>query len=128
MGGASSGGVSQHALRWNPPVNRMTNRCKNITLPQTSFVGDKNGSMFYEKFGPEFMSECFFAKFILLDIVSFVGCISLAKLNKLTEQLSQKQCSWSLCTSKTDSSFVTVLGKRAKKAHTLLPIQQVLKK
>ena len=23
-------------------VNRMTNRCKNITLPQTSFVGGKN--------------------------------------------------------------------------------------
>ena len=22
------------------PVNRMTNRCKNITLPQTSFAGD----------------------------------------------------------------------------------------
>ena len=28
--------VSQHALRQiPPPVNRMTNRCKNITLPQT---------------------------------------------------------------------------------------------
>ena len=25
-------------------VNRMTNRCKNITLPQTSFVGSNNGS------------------------------------------------------------------------------------
>ena len=25
-----------------PPVNRMTNRCKNITLPQTSFAGGKN--------------------------------------------------------------------------------------
>ena len=23
----------------NPPVNRMTDRCKNITLPQTSFAG-----------------------------------------------------------------------------------------
>ena len=22
----------------NPPVNRMTDRCKNITLPQTSFA------------------------------------------------------------------------------------------
>ena len=32
-------GVSQHALRQTPPVNRMTNRCKNITLPQTSFAG-----------------------------------------------------------------------------------------
>ena len=26
------GGLSQHALRQAPPVNRMTNRCKNITL------------------------------------------------------------------------------------------------
>ena len=25
----------------DPPVNRMTNRCKNITLPQTSFAGGK---------------------------------------------------------------------------------------
>ena len=25
-----------------PPVNRMTDRCKNITLPQTSFAGGKN--------------------------------------------------------------------------------------
>ena len=25
-----------------PPVNRMTNRCKNITLPQTSFAGGNN--------------------------------------------------------------------------------------
>ena len=26
----------------HPPVNRMTDRCKNITLPQTSFVGGTN--------------------------------------------------------------------------------------
>ena len=26
----------------NPPVNRMTHRCKNITFPQTSFAGGKN--------------------------------------------------------------------------------------
>ena len=25
-----------------PPVNRITDRCKNITLPQTSFAGGKN--------------------------------------------------------------------------------------
>ena len=25
-----------------PPVNRMTDRCKNITLPQTSFAGGKS--------------------------------------------------------------------------------------
>ena len=34
--------VSQHALRQTPPVNRMTDRCKNITLPQTSFAGGKD--------------------------------------------------------------------------------------
>ena len=28
--------------RYCPPVNRMTDRCKNITLPQTLFAGDKN--------------------------------------------------------------------------------------
>ena len=29
---------------WDPfiPVNRMTDRCKNITLPQTSFAGGNN--------------------------------------------------------------------------------------
>ena len=31
--------VSQHALRQDPPESRMTDRCKNITLPQTSFEG-----------------------------------------------------------------------------------------
>ena len=42
-GGVCSGeGVSQHAPRQTPPVNRMTDRCKNISLPQTSFVGGKN--------------------------------------------------------------------------------------
>ena len=40
-GGVSAGGgwgcvVSQHAPRQTPPVNRMTNRCKNITLATTS--------------------------------------------------------------------------------------------
>ena len=32
------------ATTHDPPVNRMTNRCKNITLPQTSFAGGKNQS------------------------------------------------------------------------------------
>ena len=27
----------------DPPVNRMTDRCKNITLSQTSFAGGKYG-------------------------------------------------------------------------------------
>ena len=26
----------------HPPVNRITDRCKDITLPQTSFAGGKN--------------------------------------------------------------------------------------
>ena len=45
-GSAPRGMVSQHALRQTPPlVNRMTNRCKNITLataslrPETNLVG-----------------------------------------------------------------------------------------
>ena len=33
MGSASGAGQI-------PPVNRMTHRCKNITLPKTSFAGD----------------------------------------------------------------------------------------
>ena len=35
-GGLVPGGVSQHALRQTPPVNRITNTCKNITLATTS--------------------------------------------------------------------------------------------
>ena len=34
------GGVPAQVL---PPVNRMRDRYKNITLPQTSFAGSKNG-------------------------------------------------------------------------------------
>ena len=34
-GMSAQGSVSQHVLRQNPPpVDRMTDRCKNITLPQ----------------------------------------------------------------------------------------------
>ena len=32
-------------LGYTPPVNRMTDKCKTITLPQTSFVGGKNISV-----------------------------------------------------------------------------------
>ena len=36
--------LNQHALRQTPPpVNRMTDACENITLPQTSFVGGNKG-------------------------------------------------------------------------------------
>ena len=34
-----------------PPVNRITNRCKNITLPQTSFAGGKNSKVQFEQVG-----------------------------------------------------------------------------
>ena len=37
-GGSASGGVGQAPS----PVNKMTHRCKNITLPQTSFAASKN--------------------------------------------------------------------------------------
>ena len=33
-GGSAPGVVSQHALRQTPPVNRMTNRGKNLPWPQ----------------------------------------------------------------------------------------------
>ena len=41
----SQGGMylpGRYLPRYSPPVNRMTDRCKNITLPQTSFAGGKN--------------------------------------------------------------------------------------
>ena len=34
VGGSPPGGISQHALRQMPPVNRMTDACKNITFPE----------------------------------------------------------------------------------------------
>ena len=47
QGGLLSGGVSAPGgipacTEADPPVKRMTDRCKNITLPQTSFAGGKN--------------------------------------------------------------------------------------
>ena len=40
-GGLPGRGVSEHALRQTPPVDKITDICKNITLPQTSFKGGK---------------------------------------------------------------------------------------
>ena len=41
-GVSATGGVGIPACtETDPPVNRMTDRCKNITLPQTSFAGGK---------------------------------------------------------------------------------------
>ena len=44
LGGYLVGGV--YLVRYSPPVNRMTNRCKNITLPQTSFAG---GNKYFQR-------------------------------------------------------------------------------
>ena len=41
-GAWSQGGIPACTEADPPPVNRMTNRCRNITLPQTSFAGGKN--------------------------------------------------------------------------------------
>ena len=41
-GGSAPRGVCLWGCWADPPVNRMTHRCKNITLPQTSFAGGKN--------------------------------------------------------------------------------------
>ena len=41
------GGVCLTVCTPPAPVNRMTDRCKNITLPQTLFVGGKNKMQFY---------------------------------------------------------------------------------
>ena len=41
--GGGGGGIPA-CTEAEPPVNRMTNRCKNITLPQTSFAGGSNCS------------------------------------------------------------------------------------
>ena len=35
-------GPGGHLVRYSPPVDRMTHASENITLPQTSFAGDKN--------------------------------------------------------------------------------------
>ena len=47
LGGVCSRGVvSQHALRQTPPVNRMTDRCKNITLATTSLRSVKKVNVY----------------------------------------------------------------------------------
>ena len=48
-GAPGPGGVpGAGGVRYSPSVNRMTNRCKNITLPQTSFAGGNNISPYPE--------------------------------------------------------------------------------
>ena len=43
LGGMHAWGcVHAWGVCMSPPVNRMTDACENITLPQTSFAGGKN--------------------------------------------------------------------------------------
>ena len=51
-GGVCPGGVYP-SMQWSrhpPPVDRMTDRCKNTTLPQTSFAGDKMNHFSLQQF------------------------------------------------------------------------------
>ena len=41
-GAGPGGGGIPASTKADTPVNRMTDRCKRITLPQTSFAGGKN--------------------------------------------------------------------------------------
>ena len=47
----------QYMLGYHPPVNRITNRCKNITLPQTSFAGG-NKKAFQSKTNCPLANRC----------------------------------------------------------------------
>ena len=60
-----------HAGKPSPPVNRMTHRCKNTTLPQTSFAGGKNKNLF----------ACFILTWspLLLDMIEFDRHVSLTQ-------------------------------------------------
>ena len=40
-------------MQARPPVDRMTDACKNITLPQTSFAGGRNERIWTEGCGEE---------------------------------------------------------------------------
>ena len=44
VGVCIQGNLHPMGVGWDPliPVNRMTDRCENITLPQTSFAGGNN--------------------------------------------------------------------------------------
>ena len=70
-GGAWWKGVCGRGHAWQggmhgmqpPPVNRMTDACKNITVSQTLFAGGKHGAT------PSLMPEnCYFASY------RYVGC------------------------------------------------------
>ena len=51
-------GVSQHALKQKPPMNRMTDRCKNITFPQLRSRTVKIGNPQPKYYTSERKSRC----------------------------------------------------------------------
>ena len=60
-------GTRHHpGTRHLPPVDRMTDRCKHITLPQTSFAGGNNTNMLYAQCHLPFWKNvrCFYVKSI----------------------------------------------------------------
>ena len=61
------------------PVNRMTHRCKNITLPQTSFAGgNKNYNFTYIKF----KFEAYFGYFFVFYSGPFKSFVKICVLYK----------------------------------------------
>ena len=53
LGGVCPGGcVSEHAMEQTPPMTRMIDRCTNITLLQTSFVGNKRCALSFKVWLP----------------------------------------------------------------------------
>ena len=54
-GGVPAGGVPAKVL--SPHVNRMTDRCKNITLPLTSLAGGKNQKL-NQGLSPDCLLSC----------------------------------------------------------------------
>ena len=87
LGGCLVGGVvSQHALRQTPSVNRMTNRCKNNTLPQTSFAGgnDAHSSMHHTE---NTTSQAIIDFFNSLFTVIFMFTISFPNESKRTRNI-----------------------------------------
>ena len=56
----------------DPPVNRMTDRCKNITLPQTSFAGGNYVQMLLSR--PTYVTEFFLFLFLKPNILGILLC------------------------------------------------------
>ena len=71
LGGVPTGGVPAQVLP--PPVNRITDTCKNITMPQTSFAGGKN-----------VIVDCVrLVKFVTFDTMKYINLESVLQSNSL---------------------------------------------